>query len=125
MLRSPKGYSLVESVTALSLLLLILTSFLPLLLYVKQQERLLSDRRLIQSELHDELLYFIHHSSKPLPASYERIIQKRSVTFSITKERDYMKGCVEWDNVNQNTETFCLYGKEDEPKWIHPSRKSP
>ncbi|UFT97769.1 hypothetical protein KO561_11095 [Radiobacillus kanasensis] len=111
MFHNHKGFSLVETFASLSLLLLLITTSLPLLIHVKQQEVVLSDRRHIQSSLHDELISMLHLSNSTIPTEYERTIQDRTVTFTFSIEKKNIKGCVQWQNANEQTENFCLYGK--------------
>ncbi|WP_226035031.1 hypothetical protein [Aquibacillus saliphilus] len=109
MKNNSRGYFLIEALASLSIVLTITFTFIPILNQIKLEEHILSQRRSIQSTLHDELQLYIWKTFK-LPVNHEMKVNKRQVTFTFTKEDNLVKGCAEWNNEKDILENFCLYG---------------
>ena len=106
-----KGFSLIEVIAAFSILLTILITFVPIAYQLKLEENILSNRRNIQSVLHDQLqTYLFSSNTSSFPTHTNLIIDNREVYITFMNENQWIKGCANWENAKQNKENFCLYG---------------
>lgn|SRR5690625_1804958 len=108
-LLSYNGFTLVEVLISSSIIFLFITIIFPLITLLYQEQKVLSDRRMITDQLHDELQQYIWLDSN-LPQTYFKTIHSTKIHFHFTTEEEFIKGCVTWENVRQTEETFCLYG---------------
>jgi len=92
----------------------IITTIVPIISVLLTEQRVLSDRRVISSALHDELQVYLWENSRKIPDTFKKEINKKEATFHFTHESDFVKGCVNWENGKQNKETFCVYGLPQE-----------
>lgn len=104
------GFTLIEVLIASSILMMMITTFVPIFSLLKNEQTVLSDRRTIAFRLHDELQYYLWDKTATMPASFMETIQFRSVAFEFTKNDDLVKGCAKWKNVKKIGEVTCLYG---------------
>lgn len=109
-LLNSKGFTLIEVLIASSLLLLMVSTFVPIFSLLNNERSVLSDRRTISSQLHDELQHYLWDESAATPARFIDTIQHKEVTFRFNTENDFVKGCANWKNVKQSDEVICLYG---------------
>lgn len=110
MLLKNKGFTLIEVLVAFSLIMLLITTFIPISTLLQQHTVILSDRRLISSKLHDELIVILADQEKNYPQSFVKHVSGRHVTFVFSAEKELIKGCGEWENVKNIKEKICLYG---------------
>ncbi|MEC2158425.1 prepilin-type N-terminal cleavage/methylation domain-containing protein [Virgibacillus halodenitrificans] len=108
-MKKNNGFTLVEVIISASILMTVVTTIFPLLHIITTEKIILSDRRTIVDRLHDEMQPFLLVSKKTPYESVKNINQKL-VTFTFVLERNYIKGCVVWENAKKKKESHCLYG---------------
>lgn len=113
-LKKPNGFTLIETIIAVSILMSVIMTIAPIISTILTEQSILSDRRALAYALHDELQLYLWTDSKELPDTYRQNIHSKEVTFQFTKEDNYVKGCVNWENVKQKNESLCLYGLQTE-----------
>lgn len=105
-----KGFTLIEVLIALSVLLSAVAVIIPTITLLHHEKHVLSDRRAIAFHLHDEMQPFLWEDPNSSPSIFTEEIQKKQVTFQFKPENEYIKGCASWKNVKNIKETFCFYG---------------
>ncbi len=83
--------------------------FVPMISLLAKEQSVLSERRFILYELHDELQPYLWDSA-PTPIDYITSRDGKMITYTFTKENNYIKGCASWENARKKAETLCLYG---------------
>lgn len=76
---------------------------------VKQERKVLADRRAITLQLHDELQQIIHYEVDQFPYIKE-VTTNVTIQFTFTKTDGRIKGCADWTNEKEKNEQICLYG---------------
>ncbi|WP_165769131.1 type II secretion system protein [Virgibacillus profundi] len=104
------GFTLIEVLVATSILMVAVSVIVPIIVLLNEEQQILSDRRVLAYRLHDELQPYIWEENLSSPSLFHETIQNKNATFHFTKENDYIKGCVTWENVKKKDESFCLYG---------------
>lgn len=99
---------MIEVLVAMSILLMLVATIIPVDTLMKQERKNLQDRRLIVLYLHDELQQFLNHSTKQ--QEKEVVVNQTEVTIMFSLENEYIKGCASWKNVKNRSEQICLYG---------------
>ncbi|WP_152656210.1 hypothetical protein [Oceanobacillus sp. CFH 90083] len=108
MWKKDKGFTLFETLIASLLLFSMLTILLPLLSLIAREQYNSIERVQITSKLYDDLQEVLIGMA-PYPNKYTRTPYRTSAEFSFSLEGGYLKGCAEWTNAKQKTETKCLY----------------
>ncbi|MFD1412764.1 hypothetical protein [Oceanobacillus jeddahense] len=108
MWKKDKGFTLFETVIASLLLFSMLTMLLPLLSLIAKEQYNSIEKVRITSKLHDDLQGVLIGTT-PYPSNYTITPYRTAAEFSFILEGDYLKGCAEWTNAKQKTETKCLY----------------
>lgn len=88
---------------------MLITTILPITSLLEKERIVLSERRMLSSKLHDELQPLLWNDLQ-LPLNYSEVIHSIDVTLNFAHEGQYIKGCVNWENARQKSETICLYG---------------
>ncbi|WP_165767881.1 type II secretion system protein [Virgibacillus indicus] len=109
-MQNNKGFTLIEVLIALSVLLSAVSVIIPTITLLHQEKHVLSDRRAIAFHLHDEMQPFLWEGTNSSSALFYEKIQNKQVTFQFLTENEYIKGCASWKNVKEIKETYCLYG---------------
>lgn len=104
------GFTLIEVLIATSLLMFIISTFVPIFSLLNNERIILSDRRTITSQLHDELQAFLWDDPNVIPVHFTKNSKHKKISFDFTKEKNLIKGCANWENVKKSKETICLYG---------------
>lgn len=94
---------------ASTITLLLISIIVPISTLLIQERKVLSDRRMIGSLLHDELQKQIWMDGK-LPKTFYKTKDSKSLKFDFLLEGELIKGCVSWENVRKSEEMFCLFG---------------
>lgn len=108
-LKSSKGFTLIEVLIASSIIVMMVTTFVPIASLLSHEREVLSDRRMIISLLHDELQPFIWEEHNAAPSTFTKTIHSIRARFHFSREKEFIKGCAEWENVKKNKEKQCLY----------------
>lgn len=90
-----------------------ITTLLPITLLLYQERLVLSDQRMIHSQLHDELQPFLWTDQIALPVTYYREVDSIQLHFSFEQNKEFIKGCVQWENARKTNEKYCLYGASE------------
>lgn len=90
--------------------MMIVTTFVPIFSLLTNERIILSDRRAIVNQLHDELQPHLWNNSPTAPTVLKKTVRVTPVTFDFTMENELIKGCANWKNVKKIKETICLYG---------------
>ncbi|UJL44840.1 type II secretion system protein [Virgibacillus sp. NKC19-16] len=104
------GFTLIEVLVASSVLMMVISTVVPIISLITEHQSLLSDRRTFNYYLHDELQPYLHQQETALPTNYSETIHNKTVTFEFQMVNELVKGCAEWQNVKNNNEVICLYG---------------
>ncbi|MBO1005850.1 prepilin-type N-terminal cleavage/methylation domain-containing protein [Pseudogracilibacillus auburnensis] len=115
-MKNNKAFTFIETLVAMSILMMLVVTIIPIHTLMKQERKVLRDRRLIVSKLHDELQHMVWSNEELQHVSIT--INQRHVNIEFQLENELIKGCATWENVKQKEETFCLFGKR-EARWIH------
>ncbi|RDW21932.1 type II secretion system protein [Oceanobacillus chungangensis] len=104
------GFTMIEVIVASVILFSVITTIIPIVSTVEKEQKVLSDRRIMIHTLHDELQSFIVGNPLRKPTEHIKEINRRQAVFRFSTESDYIKGCVNWENVRKRKETICLFG---------------
>lgn len=108
-LRNYNGYTLIEVIITTGIFFMAITIFVPILVQLKSEQNILSDRRHIAYDLHDALQFYIWDPSSTTEV-YEKELQGKKVQFTFTKDVDSVKGCASWKNDRNANEEICFQG---------------
>ncbi|WP_327605832.1 prepilin-type N-terminal cleavage/methylation domain-containing protein [Virgibacillus tibetensis] len=103
------GFTLIEVLIASSLLMMIVTTIVPLLSLLSYERTILGERRAVSYQLHDELQDYIWGENETIPFSSIETIDEKEVLFEFKMENEFVKGCAKWENVKKFNEKICLY----------------
>ncbi|ALX48074.1 competence type IV pilus minor pilin ComGE [Lentibacillus amyloliquefaciens] len=109
-MKNNKGFSLVESLVAASLLMMMITTLVPAMNLLQNERESQQQKRMMVNSLHHELQPFLWEGHNNLPHHFSKTIDGHKAEFRMTDEGTLMKGCVNWRNVKNKTEQFCIYG---------------
>lgn len=101
---------LIEVLIAATLILSMITLFVPIITLLEEERKIFSDRRLIGSKLHDELQPFLWGIQLGSEQSYTEIMNTIKITYVFKNENNFIKGCATWENVKGKNDEICLYG---------------
>jgi len=104
------GFTIIEVIVASTILMTVITTMVPIISILEKEQNILSERRVITHQLHDELQPYLWGDNLSSNTEFTKVINKQTVTFHFLKENDYLKGCVRWENGRKRNETVCLYG---------------
>lgn len=110
LLNDKKGFVLIEALVTITIILTTVSIIIPSSIIVKKERQVLIDQQRIVTKLHDLIQPYIWDSKLLDKDSFSIKVKDRLVTIDISSEQKLIKGCAQWENVKQKTETFCLYG---------------
>lgn len=114
-LQNSNGFTLTEVIIATGIILTVASTFLPIITIIDREQNLLSERRILAYQLHDELQQFIWGTEKALPIHYTKSNHHAmTADFIFKQENEFIKGCVEWINAKKEEEEICLYSLQPE-----------
>src|SRR5699024_198560 len=111
MLRKKDGLSLIENLVAISIIMMLVGTILPVYQLTHKEEKNLEEKLLVQSRLHDILRK--EHQIKRLPTVFHETVNHKKVDIKVTQEEEWQKGCASWKNEKKRTEEVCLYALLD------------
>ncbi|WP_197431775.1 type II secretion system protein [Lentibacillus sp. JNUCC-1] len=104
------GFTFTETLVAFSIVLMLVTTALPVVSLLKRERSNLDIRLAVGNLLHDELQQHIFIPQEADFTPYNRNMQNKSITFSFKPTNQYIEGCATWINERQKEEKVCLYG---------------
>lgn len=105
-----KGFSLIESLVAVTLLMMMISTLIPITNLLIYEREILHQKRLFGNELHAELQPYLWDGQDSIPTEYFKTVNETKLKFIFLAENQLLKGCVEWKNVKNKTNQICLYG---------------
>ncbi|WP_244513336.1 hypothetical protein [Oceanobacillus limi] len=87
-----------------------ISSVIPIIRIINDEQSKLNDTRLIVLELHDELQPLLWEQKTKLPYRTTKTINHKIFHLEFIQEESFIKGCGEWQNANLENEKICLYG---------------
>lgn len=105
-----KGFSLIETLVALSIIMMVTTTMIPITTLLMAERDVLEEKRILSTMLHDELQYYLWSEDATIPASYDKKVNGTVASLHFSSDKSLLKGCVKWGNVKNKQEEICLYG---------------
>lgn len=109
-LTNRNGFIWIETLVSLHVILVIMTTVIPIYTTVQKDKQILHDRSVYSLELFNELQIILHGEDKLVEKVFKKRLAGREVTFEFSTEGDYRKGCATWKNAKGKMEKRCLYG---------------
>ncbi|GGK03240.1 hypothetical protein GCM10007063_26810 [Lentibacillus kapialis] len=109
-MKNSNGFSLIESLVAASLLMMVITTVIPLTSLLLHERETLQQKQNISGELHHQLQTFLREEQTNLPHRLLKTIDGTEAEFRFIAESNLVKGCATWKNANERESQFCLYG---------------
>jgi len=109
-LRNSNGFSVIEVLIAVVMLFSLVSTFLPIIVILDAEQKVLSERRELAYKLHDKLQQHIWNSNHVTDHLNETNSDSHQATFHFQEENGFIKGCAVWNNAKKREETLCLYG---------------
>ena len=110
-MRKNEGFTLIEVLVAMSILMMLVATIIPIDLLVKQERKILQNRRAISMKLHDELQAIVWNKQALENTQFK--IGSRSVELNFVSNHPLVKGCANWENEKKRREKICLYGFQE------------
>src|SRR5699024_5827546 len=92
--RKNNGFSLIENLDAMSIIMMLVGTILPVYQLIHKEEKNLEENLLVQSRLHDILRK--EHQIKRLPTVFHETVNHKKVDIKVTQEEEWQKGCASW-----------------------------
>lgn len=89
---------------------MLVITMIPIASLLNKGGKNIEQRHLYTETLHDELQIVLWGSSLELPLLYEKEIDASKIKLSFIMEGEFVKGCANWENAKNKTETTCLFG---------------
>lgn len=81
----------------------------PIISQLKIEQAVLSERRIIAYDLHDELQHYIWNQYDTM-TFFDKNKNGKIVHYSFIKENQFIKGCAKWENDRFTNEKICFNG---------------
>ncbi|GAA0602519.1 hypothetical protein GCM10009001_19340 [Virgibacillus siamensis] len=109
-MQNTKGFSLIETLVALSILVTVITTFIPIKTTIMLHRDILHQKQEILNSLHEELQFSLQNNVSDPIKPYTVHVDNTPVAIHFTVEESLLKGCAEWKNVKNKQQQSCLYG---------------
>ncbi|WP_174613796.1 competence type IV pilus minor pilin ComGE [Virgibacillus ihumii] len=109
-MRNNKGFSLIETLVALSILVTVITTFIPIKSTIMLHRDILHQKQEVLNSLHEELQIMLMNGDTIPIAAYTINVGRTPVSIGFTVENSLLKGCAEWKNAKNKQQRSCLYG---------------
>ncbi|MBN9653669.1 type II secretion system protein [Halobacillus sp. GSS1] len=110
-MKKSEGFTMVETLSAFTLLMIIALFTLPLLTEIKTAKKDLQVERDAVTLLHNE---FFEHRMKHGPIPYKsKHVLTYEMTIVIQTKGEWIAGCVLWKNQRNENKEFCLHDKRE------------
>lgn len=111
MLKNCRGFSLIEVLSGFSLLIILVSIFIPQMLSVYHERQHLEHRRFAQAYLNDHMQIFLYENGELLSGN-ESIDGQTYTFFNTTLENHLSKFCIQWiEKGGGRAYEKCTYGK--------------
>ena len=104
------GFSLLQTMVAYSIVMIITLSIVPGIYTLKKENKLLDFKISIINSLHDHLIEELTNDYLVIMKK-EIVIDKVPVEIKYKDEANFLRVCAEWTSIKNVNETRCLYGK--------------
>lgn len=112
MFRNCRGFTLIETLIAITTLFVCLVIILPSFVLIQTERKELYTELDMIDRLRNELNSPIDHEFQ-LPFQFLEIINGSEALYHFSIEKKLMKGCVEWETNQTKEKSFCLYKQLD------------
>ncbi|MBX0358704.1 type II secretion system protein [Halobacillus sp. Nhm2S1] len=110
-MRKSEGFTMLETLSAFILLMVITLFTLPLLTELRVAQKDLQIERQATKLIQNE---FFEHRTRNGPLPYTSKHQlKHEITLVITQEEEWIRGCASWKNQRKENKEFCLHDKRE------------
>ncbi|MGP4067742.1 prepilin-type N-terminal cleavage/methylation domain-containing protein [Halobacillus sp. B29] len=109
-MKNSSGFTLVETITALSLLLCLITFLLPSLSHIRLLQKDLANERIAISYLHEEL-HSLSYTKPHLP-SVHLGYEESPFQIQFVEKSNLVEGCITWKTHLRKIKKVCLYAKD-------------
>lgn len=108
MCKGIKGFTLLETVIASSIIFLVIALTVPLQSIIKTERKLMLENREIAYILHAALLDYLSIEDK----ISEKVVdyREKELTITFSNEDGLVTSCITWLNSKENRQVRCLYG---------------
>ncbi|MFC3882899.1 competence type IV pilus minor pilin ComGE [Bacillus songklensis] len=110
MLKSCRGYTLLEMLVAFSILFLLLAHILPLYIQIKQERKDIDIDKAAVKLLHEKVLEYKYDGASPSPS--RRLLN--GIVYEVSwqvEEQSLFKVCIYWENLSKQSKKRCDYIK--------------
>jgi hypothetical protein len=108
-LKNSNGFSITEALVSFSIIMVLCITLLPLSSLVSQERNVLSQKRIVIYQLHDEIQTVLWEGINE--NTIHRNVGSVSVTITFSaSEAGVIEGCATWINSRKRQEEVCLYG---------------
>ena len=107
--KAEKGVSLIQTLIAFTIVILLVTSIIPSIIIVKKHQDVLKQRLTAANKLHDILIKEISTNDSVNQTGENDLFQ-----FKIFYKKELIEVCGTWTNIKNERENRCYYGKKEE-----------
>ncbi len=108
MFHTSKGFTLVETLVAVSILFISLAIVVPSFVLIQKERNELYTELTIIDSLRSELMH-LDHQNTTFPAKFSGTMNEKELVYHLSTTNQFVKGCVTWENNHFNEKNFCLY----------------
>jgi|GEM_PF-1931830 len=110
-LKNDNGFSLIEALVAMSILMVLVATVIPIDSLIRSERKTLEDKRHISFELHDKMQNIIWEDE--ISPSHSIEINNRVVSFEFSETAGLVQGCARWSDKNEEQKEICLFGYKE------------
>lgn len=109
-MRNSNGFSLIETLVALSILVTVISIFIPIQSKIMIERDVLNQNQVVSNVLHEELQKTLWSNQLIPEDSYIINVDGSPITINFTLDKSLLKGCAKWENAKKMQQQSCLYG---------------
>lgn len=106
--KKEKGVSLIQTLIAFTIVILLVTSIVPSIITVKKHQAIIKQKLTAAYKLHDILIEEINSHDSVNQTGENNLFQ-----FKIVYKKELIEVCGTWTNINNERENRCYYGKKE------------
>lgn len=112
LLKKNNGFSIIEMLFAMSIVMMLVATVLPIYKIIQVEQHILRNRLSIQTTLHDLLTEKLINMT--VLDEQTLSLENHAVNIQFSIENGITEGCAQWVNEKSQTENVCLYGMEEQ-----------